>query len=98
MVKKKKLSEIEIENICFRKSNDSSNVETACVKKKLLPPPRKKSTIDKYETTETRDLDTKTLQGLVLLEQWNTVRLQGEYFKYKLKIYIEDSHALIIIF
>lgn len=54
-------------------------------------PSRKKSVLDKYETDETKGLTNSELQRLVLLEQLNTTRVQGEYFKEKLQRMAEKN-------
>ncbi|CAH1110533.1 unnamed protein product [Psylliodes chrysocephalus] len=48
-------------------------------------PTRKKTPIEKYETNETKGLTTKELQRLVLLEQYQTTKIQREYYEKKLQ-------------
>lgn len=50
----------------------------------LILPQRKSSSLDQYETDETKSLTTAELQRLVLLEQLKTARIQREYFEAKL--------------
>ena len=47
--------------------------------------PRRKTATDKYETDETKNLTTKELQRLVLLQQFQTATLQKEYYQKKLQ-------------
>ena len=47
--------------------------------------PRRKTATDKYETDETKNLTTKELQRLVLLQQFQTATLQKEYYQKRLQ-------------